>query len=94
MRGIIHRGYSLGKNCRAVSSKDFWNNGEQFGASCNNKINGIECRQVCSVIHTDNRGREFAKAVGTSVSGKQRIASSEPSCAAGDQCKKGLSGRK
>ena len=36
---IIHRGIQVTKNCIAVSSKDSWNNGERFGASCINKIN-------------------------------------------------------
>ena len=36
---IIRRGIQVTKNCIAVSSKDSWNNGERFGASCLNKIN-------------------------------------------------------
>ena len=36
---IIRRGIQVTKNCIAVSSKDSWNNGERFGASCINKIN-------------------------------------------------------
>ena len=36
---IIRRGIQVTKNCKAVSSKDSWNNGERFGASCINKIN-------------------------------------------------------
>src|SRR4051812_47641995 len=32
-------GYSCGKNCKAVSSKDSRDNREYFEASCNNKIN-------------------------------------------------------
>ena len=36
---IIRRGIQVTKNNKAVSLKDFRNNGEQFRASCNNKIN-------------------------------------------------------
>ena len=40
VRGIIRRGGIHGaKNCKAVSSKDSQNNRENFGVSCNNKIN-------------------------------------------------------
>ena len=41
---IIRKGIQVTKNIKAVSSKDSWNNGERFGASCNNKISGIECK--------------------------------------------------
>ena len=34
---IIRRGIHVVKNCKAVSLKDFRNNGEQFRASCNDK---------------------------------------------------------
>ena len=36
---IIHRGIQMTKNSKAVSSKDSQNNRENFGVSCNNKIN-------------------------------------------------------
>ena len=36
---IIHRGIQVTKNSKAVSSKDSRNNRENFGVSCNNKIN-------------------------------------------------------
>ena len=41
---IIHRGIQVTKNSRVVSSRDSRNKEEQFRASCNNKINGIECK--------------------------------------------------
>ena len=37
---IIRRGIQVTKNSKAVSSKDSRNNRENFGVSCNNKING------------------------------------------------------
>ena len=36
---IIHRGIQVTKNSKAVSSKDYRNNNEYFGVSCNNKTN-------------------------------------------------------
>ena len=36
---IIRRGIQVTKNSKAVSSKDSRNNRENFGVSCNNKIN-------------------------------------------------------
>ena len=36
---IIHRGIQVTKNNKAVSSKDYQNNDEYFGVSCNNKTN-------------------------------------------------------
>ena len=36
---IIHRGIQVTKNSKAVSSKDSRNNRDNFGVSCNNKIN-------------------------------------------------------
>ena len=50
---IIRRGIQVTKNSKAVSSKDSRNNRENFGVSCNNKINWetlYECR-VYVVIH-------------------------------------------
>ena len=37
---IIRRGIQVTRNTKAVSSKDSQNNRENFGVSCNNKING------------------------------------------------------
>ena len=39
VRGFIWRGIHVAKNSKAVSSKDSRNNRENFGVSCNNKIN-------------------------------------------------------
>ena len=36
---IIRRGIQVTKNSKEVSSKDSQNNRENFGVSCNNKIN-------------------------------------------------------
>ena len=36
---IIHRGIQVTKNNKAVSLKDYRNNDECFGVSCNNKTN-------------------------------------------------------
>ena len=36
---IIRRGIQVTKNSKAVSSKDYRNNDEYFGVSCNNKTN-------------------------------------------------------
>ena len=36
---IIHRGIQMTKNIKAVSSKDYRNNDECFGVSCDNKTN-------------------------------------------------------
>ena len=36
---IIHRGIQVTKNSKAVSSKDYRNNDEFFGVSCNSKTN-------------------------------------------------------
>ena len=41
--GLICRCIQVAKNCKAVGSKDSRSIEEQFGASCKNKINGIEC---------------------------------------------------
>ena len=36
---IIRRGIQVTKNSKAVSSRDYRNNDEYFGVSCNNKTN-------------------------------------------------------
>ena len=82
-RVIIRRGIQVAKNCRAGGTKYSQNNGEQFGASCNNKINGIECRQVYAVIHTDLSVVRNSKSDGHIVSRAHRRVSSESSGAAG-----------
>ena len=50
---IIRRGIQVTKNSKAVSSKDSRNNRENFGVSCNNKINGETLYEwrVYVVIH-------------------------------------------
>ena len=50
---IIRRGIQVTRNSKAVSSKDSRNNRENFGVSCNNKINGETLSEwrVYVVIH-------------------------------------------
>ena len=40
VRGFIRRGIHVVKNCKAISTKYAQNNRENFGVSCNNKVNG------------------------------------------------------
>ena len=51
--GLICRGIHVAKNCKAVGTKCFRNNRENFGVSCNNKINGewLYQWQMHVVIH-------------------------------------------
>ena len=83
---IIRRGIQLTKNSKAVSSKDSWNNRENFGVSCNNKINWETLYEwrVYVVIHRSLSMKGNCKSDEHKFSGYQRRVPSGSSRAADD----------
>ena len=83
---IIRRGIQVTKNSKAVSSKDSRNNRENFGVSCNNKINWETLYEwrVYVVIHRSLSMKGNCKSDEHKFSGYQRRVSSRSSCAADD----------
>ena len=83
---IIRRGIQVTKNSKAVSSKDSRNNRENFGVSCNNKINWETLYEwrVYVVIHRSLSMKENCKSNEHKFSGYQRRVSSGSSRAADD----------
>ena len=83
---IIHRGIQVTKNSKAVSSKDSRNNRENFGVSCNNKINWETLYEwrVYVVIHRSLSMKGNCKSDEHKFSGYQRRVSSGSSRAADD----------
>ena len=83
---IIRRGIQVTKNSKAVSSKDSRNNRENFGVSCNNKINWETLYEwrVYVVIHRSLSMKENCKSDEHKFSGYQRRVSSGSSRAADD----------
>ena len=83
---IIRRGIQVTKNSKAVSSKDSWNNRENFGVSCNNKINWETLYEwrVYVVIHRSLPMKGNCKSDEHKFSGYQRRVSSGSSRAADD----------
>ena len=83
---IIRRGIQVTKNSKAVSSKDSRNNRENFGVSCNNKINWETLYEwrVYVVIHRSLSMKGNCKSDEHKFSGYQRRVSSGSSRAADD----------
>ena len=83
---IIRRGIQVTKNGKAVSSKDSRNNRENFGVSCNNKINWETLYEwrVYVVIHRSLSMKGNCKSDEHKFSGYQRRVSSGSSRAADD----------
>ena len=83
---IIRRGIQVTRNSKAVSSKDSRNNRENFGVSCNNKINGETLYEwrVYVVIHRGLSMEGNCKSDEHKFSGYQRRVSSGSSRAADD----------
>ena len=83
---IIRRGIQVKKNSKAVSSKDSRNNRENFGVSCNNKINWETLYEwrVYVVIHRSSSMKGNCKSDEHKFSGYQRRVSSGSSRAADD----------
>ena len=83
---IIRRGIQVTKNSKAVSSKDSRNNRENFGVSCNNKINWETLYEwrVYVVIHRSLSIKGNCKSDEHKFSGYQRRVSSGSSRAADD----------
>ena len=83
---IIRRGIQVTKNSKAVSSKDSRNNRENFGVSCNNKINWETLYEwrVYVVIHRSLSMEGNCKSDEHKFSGYQRRVSSGSSRAADD----------
>ena len=83
---IIRRGIQVTKNSKAVSSKDSRNNRENFGVSCNNKINWetLSEGRVYVVIHRSLSMKGNCKSNEHKFSDYQRRVSSGSSCAADD----------
>ena len=83
---IIRRGIQVTKNSKAVSSKDSRNNRENFGVSCNNKINWETLYEwrVYAVIHRSLSMKGNCKSDEHKFSGYQRRVSSGSSRAADD----------
>ena len=75
---IIRRGIQVTRNSKAVSSKDSRNNRENFGVSCNNKINGETLYEwrVYVVIHRSLSMEGNCKSDGHKGLGKYRKVSS------------------
>ena len=71
---IIGRGIQVTKNSKAVSSKDSQNNRENFGVSCNNKINWETLYEwrVYVVIHRSLSMKGNCKTGGHKVSSEHR----------------------
>ena len=82
---IIRRGIQVTKNSKAVSSKDSRNNRDNFGVSCNNKINWetLYAWRVYVVIHRSLSMEGNCKSNGHKVSRENRRVSSKSSGAAG-----------
>ena len=83
---IIRRGIQVTKNSKVVSSKDSRNNKENFGVSCNNKINWETLYEwrVYVVIHRSLSMKGNCKSDEHKFSGYQRRVSSGSSRAADD----------
>ena len=83
---IIRRGIQVTKNSKAVSSKDSQNNRENFGVSCNNKINWETLYEwrVYVVIHRSLSMKGNYKSNGDKVLREHRRVSSESSGVAVD----------
>ena len=83
---IIRRCIQLTKNSKAVSSKDSRNNRENFGVSCNDKINWETLYEwrVYVVIHRSLSMKENCKSNEHKFLGYQRRVSSGSSRAADD----------
>ena len=83
---IIRRGIQVTKNSKAVSSKDSRNNRENFGVSCNNKINWETLYEwrVYVVIHRSLSMKGNCKSDEHKFSGYQRRVSLGSSRAADD----------
>ena len=71
---INRRGIQVAKNSKVVSSKDFRNNRENFGVSCNNKINWETLYEwrVYVVIHWGLSMEGNCKSDGTKYRGNIR----------------------
>ena len=84
---IIRRGIQVTKNSKVVISKDSRNNRENFGVSCNNKINWETLYEwrVYMVVHRSSSMKENSKSDEHKNSGYQRRVSSGSSRAADDQ---------
>ena len=83
---IIRRGIQVTKNNKAVRSKDSRNNRENFGVSCNNKINWETLYEwrVYMVIHRSLSMKGNCKSDEHKSSGYQQRVSSGSSRAADD----------
>ena len=71
MRVTIRRGIQVAKNCKAVGTKYSRNNRENFGVSCNNKINEDDCMNgKCVWLSIEvYRWKGIAKAMAQSIEG-------------------------
>ncbi len=63
---IIRRGIQVTKNSKAVSSKDSRDNRENFGVSCNNKINWVRkiewyFEHFCEILESTGDERILGK---------------------------------
>ena len=86
VQGIIRRGIHVAKNCKAVGTRYSRNIRENFGVSCNNKINWETLYEwrVYVVIHRSLSMEGNCKSDEHKFSGYQRRVSSGSSRAADD----------